>query len=79
MEIIVREVLKLQDTFLSLNKNFNLDSIISTLGENEILETLNLCITEETISTYTEFITNLELFPNLMHFKVTFEEKMCFE
>jgi hypothetical protein len=54
--------------------NFNALSIIKYLGESSVLETFNLCLKEEKISSYTQMITQRDIFPKLKHFKVIFEE-----
>lgn len=53
-------------------------SLIKILGESSELEILKLSLNQETISSYTQMITQPSIFPKLKHFKVTFEEKLFF-
>ena len=53
-------------------KNFNVPSLIKYLGESSVLETLNLCLNEEKFSSYTQMITQPDIFPKLKHLKVIF-------
>jgi hypothetical protein len=52
--------------------NFNVPSLIKYLGESSVLETLNLCLNEEKFSSYTQMITQPDIFPKLKHLKVIF-------
>jgi hypothetical protein len=52
--------------------NFNVPALIKYLGESSVLETLNLSLNEEKFSSYTQMVTQPDIFPKLKHLKVIF-------